>query len=124
LRWRNFFLNALGRVALGSVDETANVNGTTLAISPAGTRLAAPGGLYAQPANIGRYEHTEFAAVPEVGVNVGYRLAAQLRVSVGYSLLYLDHAARPGDQMNAGPFLFRQNDLWMQALNFGVEFRY
>jgi hypothetical protein len=124
LRWRNFFLNALGRVALGSVDQTANVNGTTLAVSPQGARLAAPGGLFVQPGNTGRFEHTEFAAVPEVGVNVGYRLAAQLRLNLGYTLIYLDHAARPGDQMSAVPFLFRQSDFWMQALNFGVEFRY
>ena len=62
--------------------------------------------------------------MPEVGVNVGYRLAAQLRVSLGYSFLYLDHAARPGDQMDRPAFLFRQSDFWMQALNFGVEFRY
>jgi hypothetical protein len=124
LRWQNLFLNGYGRVGLGSVDETANVNGTTLAVSPQGTRLAVPGGLFAGPGNSGRFEHTEFAAVPEVGVNVGYRLAAQLRLTLGYSLIYMDHAARPGDQMDRAAFLFRQSDFWMQSLNFGVEFRY
>jgi hypothetical protein len=124
LRWRNFFVNALGRVALGSVDQTANVNGTTLTVGPLGARSAAPGGLFAQAGNSGRYEQAEFAVVPEVGVHVGYRLAAQVRLSLGYSLLYLDHAARPGDQMERPVFLFKQSDFWMQALNFGVEFRY
>ena len=78
-----------------------------------------------------------------LGVNIG----DNVRVYVGYEILWLNNVARPGDQIDrninttqvgpgpggivptlTGPALpvalFRTTDFWAQGLNFGVEVRY
>jgi hypothetical protein len=79
----------------------------------------------------GRQRHQEFAAVPEFGINVGYQLTQHIRVSAGYSFLYLSDAARPAEQIDSllrtpRPAMapIRSNDFWGQGLNLGLEFRF
>ena len=54
------------------------------------------GGLLALSSNSGHHERDRFAAVPEAGVSVGYRLTDHVRVSAGYNFLYVTQAARAG----------------------------
>ena len=136
-----FFIDLYGKVAVGSMNENVTINGTTVLTTAAGLSMARPGGVYAQPSNIGSYTRSEVAAIPEVGVNVGYQLTTHLRASVGYSFLYISEVVRPGDQIDrsvntsqqnaaglVGParplFAFNPTDFWAQGINFGLEFRY
>jgi hypothetical protein len=104
----------------------------------------ARGGLYAQPSNIGRYSRDVFAVVPEGILKLNYRVTDRITANVGYTFLYMNTVARPGDQVNpvVNPaFLqippttpttavqpaFRgivSNDYWVQGLTLGVELKF
>jgi hypothetical protein len=83
--------------------------------------------------------------VPEVGLNVGYQVTSCVRVYAGYTFLFWNNAARPGEQIDrivnvsqvpsaVGPgglvgtprpaVLFKDTEFWAQGVNFGLEFRY
>jgi hypothetical protein len=106
-----------------------------------------PGGLFAQPSNIGKRSGDRFAVLPSLELKVGYAINQRTRVVVGYDLLYWDEVVRPGDQINhrvnlsqnavldptglgrlVGPAqpapLFNRSDLWAQGISVGLEFRY
>ena len=133
-RW---YVDVLGKVALGSTDEDAALTGNTQING--GPPL--PGGFLALPTNIGSFHRDRFAVVPEVGLTLGYQLTDHLRVSAGYTFIYWSKVARPGDQIDltinpsqlppghlvgaARPaFNFHDTDFWAQGVNFGVELRF
>ena len=67
LEWR-------GKVALGANLNTADISGSTTTIAGASPRPP-PGGFLASPSNIGHFEQTRFAAVPEISLKAGYQVA-------------------------------------------------
>jgi hypothetical protein len=143
-RWAPFFLTATVEAAVGWSFQSVNVLGNTTLVAP-GLIERAPGGLLALPTNIGRTTRETLAAVPQVGLKVGYICADWLRLYVGYDFLYWSSVVRPGGQVNTtinqtqvpsspffGPFsgpaqpapLFMTRDFWVQGVNFGVEVHY
>jgi hypothetical protein len=141
----HWFLKLLGKIAVGANREIVGIEGSRVATSPSGTATVIPGGFLAQPTNIGRFSRSEFAVLPELGVSVGYQLTCHVRASVGYSVIYLSNAVRPGDQIDLtintsqippltglfapmGPprpaFSFRDTDFWAQGVTASLEFRY
>jgi hypothetical protein len=97
------------------------------------------GGLLAQTTNIGTYEQNTFSIMPELGVTLSYDITCRLRASVGYTFLYWNNVARPGDQIDrnlaqlppeppvpgGGPaFAFRTTDFWAQGMNFGLAYTF
>jgi hypothetical protein len=140
VRWGRVFTHLVGKAAVGSVHEVAEVRG-----EPASPRAASP------PARAGsltgaagRLTHDDVAVVPEVNLNVGYQLTGAIRLYAGCSFLYLSESMRPGDAagtaLNSGsgpgslllgtpgagyPFSpAGRTDCWAQGLNFGLAFRY
>jgi hypothetical protein len=143
--WGRFFVNVLGKVALGDTQEIVDIHGSTAITSPAGTTVGYPVGFLALASNSGRFTRDEFAVVPEIGIDVGWQITTHLRASVGYTFLYWSSVARPGDQVDEGlsgtqlptdtrfnpgsgparpTVLLRSTDFWAQGINFGMEFRY
>jgi hypothetical protein len=145
---------ATGKVALGVMHQRLDSNGsfatndfnTPFGVGPVRTF---PGGYFALPTNSGSLSRDRFGVVPEVGVNLNYRVTQRLGLTVGYTFLYLNSVIRPGDQMDrtinggqtalyastptppglqGGPArpepLFRTTDFWAQGINFGIEFRF
>jgi hypothetical protein len=102
------------------------------------------GGLLGSPGDNGRHTRDRFAFIPEVNVKFGYQFASWLRGYIGYDGLYLGHVARAGSSsvintLNttvqvanstqninvAQPtFRFRDQDVWVQGVSFGLEARY
>jgi hypothetical protein len=144
MRFGRLYTNLLGKVAVGNVHQVVDVSGTTTA-SGSGGSATVPGGVLAAGANSGRQSHDEFGVVPEVNFNVGYQLSPCVRLYAGYTFLYLNDVARPGDQGNAttntalvpagpqfgtpgGPTLpgqpFNRTDYWAQGINIGLALRY
>lgn len=142
-RWRGaWFVNATGKVALGDMHQEVRIFGNTT-FTPVGLpSVTQPGGILALPTNSGNRSRDRFAAIPEVGFNVGRQVTNNLRVYAGYNLLYISSVVRPGDQIDrvinptqlptiAGPGvlvgdarpapLFRETDLWAQGLNLGLQ---
>lgn len=137
-RWS---MEMLGRFALGTSKRSVSINGST-STTTAGQTTNEQGGLMALSSNIGDYEDSQFAVIPEFGVNLGYQIAPSLRFLVGYSILVWGDVVRPGDQIDprinpnllppalaaAGPVLpeFRMNedDYWIHGVNLGLDWRW
>ena len=139
-------VSALGKIALGSMHEVIDLSGFTSATGAGGANGLVPAGLLVVSSNRGARAHDEFAAVPEIGINVGYQINPLWRVFVGYNFLYLSDVVRPGDQVSRivnpnfvpvsqqfgtlpGTALqpsptFQRTDFWVQGINLGVELRY
>lgn len=139
-----WFLDLRGTVALGNTHQTVTINGHQVVTNAAGTTVFR-GGLLALPSNIGRVSRDQFTVVPELGINLGVQVSENLRVFVGYNVLYWSNVVRPGDQIDrvlditqipnfpttapsAGlgrPLVpLRGTDFWAQGISFGVELRY
>jgi hypothetical protein len=108
-----FFLDVLGKLALGNSHEVVEVSGNTMVFHSVrmpgcgpfpvavGCPASAEGGFLATSTNIGRFHRDRFAVLPELGVNVGYQVCPLLRVFAGYTFLYWSEVVRPGDQVDA-----------------------
>ena len=131
------------KVALGSNQEIATIRGATLINTTPLT--AANAGLLALASNSGRYYRDEFAAIPEVGINLGFRVTDNIQLFVGYTFVYWANVLRPGDQIDTslnanliptsntfgaggGPARptvpLHESNFWVQGLNVGFEVRY
>jgi hypothetical protein len=130
----------LGQVALGSTHEVVDIAGFSN-IAFTGTRPASstsfggtvpaqssafqqqlPGGIFAQPSNIGLHSTNVFAVVPEFDCSVGFQITQRLKAAIGYSLLYWSAVARPVNQLDRSldPASFVLPQVTVQTVN-GVQ---
>ena len=141
--------SAFGKIALGSMQQRVSINGSLVTndFNGYGAPQSFTGGYFALPTNSGDHSRSTFAVVPEVGINVGYRLSPQAIVYLGYSFLYASSVVRPGEQVNrninptqvvtyggeppakpvgaAQPaFNFNTTDFWAQTLAVGIAYRF
>jgi hypothetical protein len=144
--WERFSADVTAKVALGWTEEVVNIAGSSTLLPAGGTPQTTSGGVLALASNSGRRTHDEFAVVPEVGVQIGYRIIDSLTAYVGYNFLYWSDVVRPGDQIDrrinptqlptslqftqppTAPALpaalFQRSDYWAQGITFGVVFAY
>jgi hypothetical protein len=134
-----------GKVAFGDTTQKVNIVGNQVVVSPTGESTNFTGGLLALDSNIGNHSRNQFGVVPEFGVKVGYQLTSNLRLFVGYNVLYWSSVLRPGDQIDrvldvtripnfstGSPpvsqvrpvVLFKDSGFWAQGATFGLELRY
>ena len=132
-------------MSLGLNHEVLNVYGGYQAynfVAPSAVSTG-PEGIFAMPANSGRFTSNDFAVVPEVQVKLGYDVTPAIRLSVGYDVLYESSVVRPGDQINRviskgqtfhqetnvddpthpSP-LFNRTDFFAHGLTVGLSYRY
>jgi hypothetical protein len=135
-----FSFKAMGRVAVGNMEERLRVFGQTTvtppppAMGPPLPTVVTPGGLLAQPSNIGETDQDRTTVVPEVGLTFGYNFTPAITFTMGYSFIYWNHVAQAGPQIDrrvdltqATPFperVIRDTDFWVMGLNGGLEWRY
>ena len=128
-------LNLHAKLGFGSMTQKVSINGSTTTVDPvAGTMTTTPGGFFAAPSNSGDFTRTRFALVPEMGVNLGYRLTPHVTATVGYTFLYISSVVRPSDQIDRGvniappnsrpAFSLNSTDFWTQGVNLGFEIRF
>jgi hypothetical protein len=147
--WGRFFASGAVKFAMGAMVQTVDINGSLVTndFNDFGQPQTFPGGYFALPTNIGSHTRSVFAVVPEVGLNIGYRITSWAAVSVGYTFLYTNNVVRPGNQINRninptqstaysgdpapqrqGPaqpsFKFNSSDFWAQGINAGLSFRF
>jgi hypothetical protein len=146
------FVNFQGKVGLGPNGERVRILGSSTQTFPGFPTAVAQGGLLAVPGtpalaggNVGVHSSNFFVIVPEVGLDVGWQISDRVRVSAGYSLLYINSVARPGSQVNltvntalvptsstfgspSGPgqptVLNKQDEFWAHGLRFMLELRF
>ena len=147
--WGRFFVSGALKFAMGAMVQSVDVSGSLLTndFSNFGPTQTFPGGYFALPTNIGSHKRTVFAVVPEVGLTLGFQLTRWASVFAGYSFLYTNNVARPGNQIDrsinptqsvawvgeppvalqgvAEPtFKFKGSDFWAQGINVGLGFRF
>ncbi len=135
-RWS---MDWVSRLAIGNTNATSTIAGQTI-IDNGQQSTTYQGGLLAQTSNIGTYNASDFAVVPEVGINLGFDLTPRFRVLVGYSMIYWSRVLRAGDQIDrevnpnlippqnqpiTGALRPEQNfvwtDFWAQGFSLGLE---
>jgi len=129
-RWS---LDVLTKLGMGGVRQRLDIGGLTQVTVPDEPPETRDGGLLARSSNMGRYRDTEFALLPELGVNVGYCVTESVSLRAGYSLLWLTDALRTGDQIEpaigpAGAAAHPEagmaaTSVCVQGINAGVEWR-
>jgi hypothetical protein len=141
--WRRWQLDWTTKVALGTTHQQVDINGATIITPFGGAPSAFTGGLLALPTNIGHFSRDHFSVVPEMGLNIGYKINDRWRVFTGYNFIYWNSVVRPGDQIDravninqlpthTGPFVgparpafgFKETDFWAHGVNIGLEFKY
>ena len=130
--------DALAKLGLGNDHQRIRIDGSTTITVPTFSPFTTSGGLLVQDTNAGVYEFDEFALLPELRLQLGRRLTETCQFRVGYNLLFLTEALRPGpsiDRMVDGRFLdplappfvatnpvFAQENssVWLQGINLGI----
>ncbi len=130
-RW---FASFRGVIGLGTNRQSAQLEGSTTVIVPDLGPVTFPGGLLVQPSNLGQFNRSQFAVVPELSFQVGCHLTDNLRVFLGYNLIWWTNVIRPGDlvdlavdpsQVVARPaFGWNTSDAWIQGISGGVQIRF
>jgi hypothetical protein len=138
-------LDLLAKVALGNMRQAAMIDGAATVTTPGDPPETSPGGLLALPTNMGRHRRDAFAVLPEIGLGLRYQASDCLALTAGYTLIYLNHILRTGDQIDpavnptqltnfdqtGGPLLgeprpavlMNDTDFWAQGINLGIEWR-
>ena len=143
--WGPFIGDLSGKVGIGSVFQEVNLRGVTERTGSDGNTDQGPGGLLVLDSNRGKRSRHEVAWISEIDARLGYRLSPCWIAWLGYTFLFWDNVARPGDQTglalnpgqipsnpaygnHLGPIqaapIFGTSDYWAQGLSGGVEFRY
>ena len=142
-----FETSILAKLAIGDNRETVAINGSSTAVGFGfATPVTAPGGLLTQATNMGTRTRDTFTAVPELQLDVGYRLPYGFKLFLAYNFIYLSDAVRPGDQVDttlnltgnpviSGPGatllgaarpmpLFASSTFWAQGLDIGIRYQF
>ncbi|MHB1423963.1 MAG: BBP7 family outer membrane beta-barrel protein [Gemmataceae bacterium] len=145
--WWRFTLNGTAKVAVGSMREEANLTGNTTGYNASfGATQTVPGGLYVLGSNSGSHTRNILAVVPEGTLNFAFEITSQIRLTLGYTMLYLSDVARPGNLIDRsinrtdlpssqtynpavpGParpgFSWNGTDFWAQGVNIGLSLRF
>lgn len=134
-------LNLLGKVSPGNVSQTVDIQGKSVTKFTSGATTTIPAGVYAVSSNSGSNQTDQWTVIPEFGANFNWKLRQNVSLRVGYTALFLINVARSDDQIDfninkalvgapagASPkqpqFPSAQSDLWIQTLNFGVDWKF
>lgn len=137
----------LAKLALGDNLQSVSINGSSVVSGfgfPA-TPTTFPGGVFAQSTNIGHQSRNAFAVLPEMRVQLGYKLPYGLRPYLAYDFLFLSSAVRPGNQIDTtlnltgspaispGSTLtgaarpqpqFNSSTFWAQGIQLGLKYEF
>jgi hypothetical protein len=133
----------LAKIGLGQNHESVHIQGGTTVRVPAAAPVVNSGGLYALSSNIGDFSHDRLSFVPELGLKVGYQFSPRVNVCAGYTLLLWDDVVQAGRQIDTvinsnliPPVVsagsnparpaprFESTNIWIQGIDFGVEFKF
>ena len=150
--WGRVSLDGRASVGFGVTTQTVDVSGTQSRLRPgmAAPDVFNTGGLLATGPNLGRFTDNRFSVVPEFTLNLGYWVTPTLKAFAGYNAMYWSNVARPGDQIdrvvdvtlipnppldatgrtpafsgqNRPVVPFRQDHLWVNGIQIGLEWRW
>jgi hypothetical protein len=144
--WEGLEATLTAKFAGGALSETLAINGQTLrpasAIKTRPGPALVPGGFFSLSSS-GNSKNARWAVLPELGLNVSYRLTDSVFVTLGYDAFYLNRGFRASDQINPNinrsalpvlggsitstpdpVFPKRQSEFWADGLNIGLGVRF
>lgn len=127
-----FTFTALGKVALGNMNQSSSVSGQfSTANTPSPTKD--PQGLFARDSNSGTLTRNQFTFLPEAGAKIKYQLG-RAQFGVGYTMLLFPSVAMAGSQIdpvidptNSSPVpapRLVSDTFFLHGLDLGVTFRF
>jgi hypothetical protein len=138
--WGRLSMELLGKCAFGENSERVYINGSNT-VTALGTTVTNVGGFLTQPSNIGTYNRDVFAVVPEADINLRFDVTCNMRLTAGYTFIYINRVQRSGDainttvnptQINGGTlvgdaqpaFAYHDSGFWIHGVNAGFEYRW
>ncbi len=94
-----FTFSAIGKVALGNMNQSSTVSGRHTEVAPGGATSNESRGLFAQSSNSGTITRNQFTFLPEAGAKMKYQLG-RAQFGVGYTMLLFPSVAMAGDQID------------------------
>ena len=95
-----WWLDGLAKVAIGVQQRSVTIDGATTIDVPGGGTFTGAGGLLTSAnTNIGRYDDSNFAVIPEFRLGVGAKITTWLSVRGGYSLIVWNDVVRAGSSL-------------------------
>lgn len=144
-----FSIDVKAKIALGGMNQKLVIKGSlfTNDFDNFGAVQEFSGGYLALPTNIGNFEKTQFAYIPEVDINFRYKFVDGFTLQIGYSFLYASKVFWAENQIDThiNPTqsvainrsssatlsgipdpkpLKRSRDIWVQGFNVGLEYRF
>lgn len=136
--WERVSLIGTTKASFGIVNQGVGIDGHTRFSTDNVDRL---GGLLALNSNIGAYHRSDSALVPELNLNLSYQVTNNIRLRLGYDLIYIPNVQRAASvidlsidprrippitspTVNRPSFDNAATDLFIQGVSAGLEFRY
>jgi len=109
-------LNLLGTAGIGNMNEQVTISGNTT-VTNGGVGNTTPGGILAQPTNIGTYNRNVFAFIPQATTNLTYHVTPTLSFHIGYNIIWISNVATSADQIDrqVNPSQFLGATWWDRA---------
>ncbi|MEM8732857.1 MAG: BBP7 family outer membrane beta-barrel protein [Planctomycetota bacterium] len=133
--WR---LETMFRLGAGNLRRKVNIRGTTTTAS-GGVTSTDNQGLLARATNAQAFVDDTFIVIPELAVNLGYRIRPGLDFNLGYNYMVIPKVAQAAQQIDndlavnlsdplsgaLDPQLdFSERQYWLHSLGFGLQLRY
>jgi hypothetical protein len=134
-----FSLELLSKIAFGNNHQEVDISGSN-SVTTLGQTVTTEGGLLALPTNIGEHTRNQFTILPEAGMTFRFELTKNVRLSAGYSFIYVDKVLRSAEQIDLGvnttqiggtlvgdprpAFFGRDDSFWVRGVTAGFELRY
>jgi Putative beta barrel porin-7 (BBP7) len=141
--WNSLSVDVLTKLAIGRITRTTGIGGDQTIIVPGLPPVFQGGGVLAGITNNGTRIYQDWKAMPEAGVTLNWQVLSNVNLRLGYSFIFLNAVARAADMIDTtvnpnlfpganaalgGPFrptnIQPRADMWIQTINFGVEFTY
>ena len=140
VRYDCWTLTGLAKFSVGNMHQVVTIDGYDRRTTVGGS-VTTQGAILALPTNIGTYARDRTVWIPEVGISAAYKVRDWLRLTVGYSGVWISDVVFSGDQIDQvvnptqftgglldGParpaFTFRSTDYWLHGLNLGATLTY
>ncbi|RMF40529.1 MAG: hypothetical protein D6753_11585 [Planctomycetota bacterium] len=131
-------IETMFRMGLGNLTRRVRIQGSTTTSSGGATNTE-PQGLLARSTNSQPFEDDTFVVVPEVGINLGWRLRPGLDFTVAYNYMLIPKVAQASRQLDkdlavnlSDPLVgaldpqldFEERKYWLNSLGLGLQLRY
>lgn len=145
----DLLVNVKAKLAVGAIHQSSKIKGELFLNDFTNFTFVQEfqGGYLALPSSIGHRKKTRCSIIPEINLNLGYKVTEAFAIQMGYNFFYVTNVLRASKQVSREinptqsalfqytptPTLvnealptghLRSSNLWVQGFNLGLEFIY